>query len=78
MVKMHSHVWFDRVVLFFIIFNCAVMALEEPGLDQNSKVSSLVILMVMVIGALRSGSDGNDDFGDGCMTTIFNHIYFIS
>ena len=55
------------------------MALEEPGLDQNSKVSSLVILMVMVIGALRSGSDGNDDFGDGgCMTTNLNHIYFIS
>ena len=43
MVKMHSHVWFDRIVLFFILFNCAIMALEEPGMDQNSKVSGWVM-----------------------------------
>lgn len=39
MVKIHSHVWFDRVVLLFILFNCVVMAIEEPGLDKNSEVS---------------------------------------
>jgi hypothetical protein len=53
MVKIHSHVWFDRVVLFFILFNCVVMAIEEPGLDQDSKVGSFVvaffILVVMVV-----------------------------
>ena len=35
-----KHSWFDRVVLFFILFNCIVMALEEPGLDRNSEVTS--------------------------------------
>lgn len=47
MVKMHSHVWFDRIVLFFIVFNCAIMALEEPGMDQNSKVSGFVVALVV-------------------------------
>ena len=40
MDKIREHPWFDRVVLFFILFNCIVMALEEPGLDRNSEVSS--------------------------------------
>ena len=35
-----NHPWFDHVVLFFILFICIVMALEEPGLDRNSEVTS--------------------------------------
>ena len=49
MVKIHCHVWFDRIVLFFILFNCIVMALEEPGLDQNSKVGCLVVVTFLVV-----------------------------
>ncbi len=54
MVKIHCHVWFDRIVLFFILFNCIVMALEEPGLDQNSKVGCLVVVTFFGCG----GDDG--------------------
>ena len=49
MKKFHEHVWFDRIVLFLILLNCLVMALEEPGLDKNSKVGSLVLVILVLV-----------------------------
>ena len=52
MEKIHEHVWFDRVVLFFILFNCLVMALEEPGLDKNSKKGQFIRIMQYIFTAI--------------------------
>ena len=50
-VKIHQHPWFDRVVLLFILINCIVMAMEEPGLDKNSEVVkiSFVICVELLV-----------------------------
>ena len=39
MDTLYRNKWFDRVVLAFILFNCVVMALESPDLDDQSTVS---------------------------------------
>lgn len=49
MVKIHSNVWFDRVILFFILFNCVVMAMEEPGLHRNSKVCHMCVVDILML-----------------------------
>ncbi|XP_046854592.1 voltage-dependent T-type calcium channel subunit alpha-1G-like [Xenia sp. Carnegie-2017] len=44
-VKIHQHPWFDRVVLLFILINCIVMVMEEPGLDKNSEMGQFIQIM---------------------------------
>ncbi|XP_065065604.1 voltage-dependent T-type calcium channel subunit alpha-1H-like isoform X3 [Rhopilema esculentum] len=57
--------WFDRVILVFIFFNCVVLAMESPDLDQNgaerrfidstNNVFTFVFLTEMVIKVLAYG-----------------------
>ena len=49
MVKIHSNVWFDRVILFFILFNCVVMAMEEPGLHHDGKVCYVCVVDIFML-----------------------------
>eukprot|EP00794_Sanderia_malayensis_P008795 gene8795-9735_t len=34
--KLIANKWFDRIILFFIFFNCVVLAMERPGLHPES------------------------------------------
>lgn len=38
-IALYKNKWFDRVILFFILLNCVVMALEKPSLKSDDKVS---------------------------------------